>query len=264
MDPEMFAFAQLELPKLDLEQFITDDVASLVGDVQDIQATAEFFFKTVHDWMPIVSKRGFTQSLIKRMTHQRAEFFLLVLAMKLCCERVTEARTHLYQVVRQFHVDLERSGSLSLLVLQAGVLIVLYEMGHGLYPNAYLSVAHCARYGTALGVDATILSQGAATTEWADLEEARRVWWSILVLDRYSDARVGGKQLRAFTDNIRFMNLCDPTRLLVTTDPDSTSYLPVDDEEWDSGVGDSATRLALQLTDVPFCRRHTMLQTHSR
>ncbi|KAG8414556.1 hypothetical protein J3459_014268 [Metarhizium acridum] len=217
MDPELFAFAQLELPKLELESLITDDVEALVGDVQDIQATTQFFFETVHTWMPIVSKNGFSQSLIKRMTHQRAELFLLVLSMKLCSSRVTNARTNLYRTARRLYADIERSGTLSLLVLQAGILIALYEMGHGLYPDAYLSVAQCARYGTALGVDKTIISREMGTTTLPDLEEARRVWWSILVLDR-------------------FMNLCDPMRHLVTADPDSTSYLPIDDEEWDSGT----------------------------
>ncbi|QLI64666.1 Transcription factor [Metarhizium brunneum] len=226
MDPELFAFAQLELPGLEVESLVTDDVEALVGDVQDIQATAQFFFETVHTWMPIVSKVGFSQSLIRRMTHQRAEFFLLVLSMKLCSSRVTNARTNLYRTARQLHADMERSGTLSLLVLQAGILIALYEMGHGLYPDAYLSVAQCARYGTALGVDKTIVSRDLAATKVPDLEEARRVWWSILVLDR-------------------FMNLCDPMRHLVTADPDSTSYLPIDDEEWDSGTSGAGNAFTL-------------------
>lgn len=184
MDPELFALAQLELPTLNLESLVTEEVERLVGDVREIQATSQFFFETVHSWMPIVCKIGFSQSLLKRMTHQRAEFFLLVLSMKLCSSRVTEARSHFYQLVRQYYADLERSGVMSLLVLQAGVLIALYEMGHGLYPDAYLSVSECARYGAALGVDKTIVSRGATSTKWPDLEEARRVWWSILVLDR--------------------------------------------------------------------------------
>lgn len=38
------------------------------------------------------------------------------------------------------------------------------------------------------------------------------------------------------------MNLCDPKRHLVTPDPDSTSYLPIDDEEWDAGVSAATTK----------------------
>ncbi|KAK8932694.1 hypothetical protein VCV18_001234 [Metarhizium anisopliae] len=239
MDPELFAFAQLELPGLEVESLVTDDVEALVGDVQDIQATARFFFETVHTWMPIVSKVGFSQSLIRRMTHQRAEFFLLVLSMKLCSSRVTNARTNLYRTTRQLHADMERSGTLSLLVLQAGILIALYEMGHGLYPDAYLSVAQCARYGTALGVDKTIVSRDMAATKMPDLEEARRVWWSILVLDRI------GLASRTSPNATRFMNLCDPMRHLVTADPDSTSYLPIDDEEWDSGTSGAGNAFTL-------------------
>ena len=184
MDPELFNFIQLELPKLNLEALITPEVERLVGDVKDIHAAAVFFFDTVHTWMPIVCRRGFSELLIKRMTHERVELYLLVLSMNLCSSRVTAARSHLYDVVKQYHTYMERSGVLSLMVLQSGVLITLYEMGHGLYPEAYLSVAQCARYGAALGVDTTIASGRMAPGKWPDLEEARRVWWSILVLDR--------------------------------------------------------------------------------
>lgn len=50
-----------------------------------------------------------------------------------------------------------------------------------------------------------------------------------------SHARIGLAS-RTSPNATRFMNLCDPMRHLVTADPDSTSYLPIDDEEWDSGV----------------------------
>lgn len=184
MDPELFSFAQLELPTLNLEALITADVDKLVGDVTGIHATGIYFFKTVHTWMPIVCKRGFSELLVKRMMHEKAELYLLVLSMQLCTSGVPESRSRFYEVVKQYHASLEQSGAMSLMVLQAGVLITLYELGHGIYPEAYLSVAQCARYGTALGVDATIASRETAARKWANLEEARRVWWSILVLDR--------------------------------------------------------------------------------
>ena len=36
------------------------------------------------------------------------------------------------------------------------------------------------------------------------------------------------------------MNLSEPGRHLITADPDLTSYLPIDDEEWDLGVSNTA------------------------
>ncbi|CAI6088228.1 unnamed protein product [Clonostachys chloroleuca] len=37
-------------------------------------------------------------------------------------------------------------------VLQASLLILLYEIGHGIYPSAFLSAGSCVRYGHAIGL----------------------------------------------------------------------------------------------------------------
>ena len=181
----MFHAAQLDIPSPNLTHLISSEVAELVGGVQNIHAVSHYFFKTVHLWMPILSKIGFSQLLARRMAQEKAELYVLVLAMKLLSSRVTVGRSRTYQVVRQLHTEIVLSGVMSLQVLQAGILIALYEMGHALYPNAYISIAQCARYGTALGVDATIQTRR-TTSAWSDLEEPRRAWWAVLVLDRYA------------------------------------------------------------------------------
>lgn len=185
LDPELFEQAQLELPKLHLDSLLTDEHVELVGNVRKIQETAEHFFKTIHVWMPIISRIQFSRLLLNRLSHKRTELFLLVLSMKLCSARTETSRTALYRTTKQLSVDVESCGALSLPVLQANVLITLYEFGHGIYPAAFHSVAQCARYATAIGVDKTICSkQRNLAHKWDDLEECRRVWWSILVLDR--------------------------------------------------------------------------------
>lgn len=92
----------------------------------------------------------------------------------------------LYRTVKQFYFDMELAGGLCVMSLQAATLIALYELGHGIYPAAIVSVAHCARVGTLLRVDKALandqLSQG---IPWVELEERRRLWWAILMLDRY-------------------------------------------------------------------------------
>ncbi len=57
--------------------------------------------------------------------------------MKLCSSHVTTPKTTLYRVTKQFHFDVE-TGILSIQVLQAGILIALYEIGHAVYPAALL------------------------------------------------------------------------------------------------------------------------------
>lgn len=157
--------------------------------------------------------------------------------MKLCSSHVESAETDLYRVVKQFYFDVESCGTLSIQVLQAGVLIALYELGHAIYPATFLSVGGCCRYATALGLDKDVSSRGYSKLPWIEEEEHRRVWWSLLILDRYvlSVACIIGQNLLRLLD--RFLNLCDPGRHLITPDPEPGSYLPVDDAAWDAGVG---------------------------
>ena len=47
---------------------------------------------------------------------------------------------------------LESRGLISTVLLQAVLLISLYEAAHGIYPAAFLSVGHCAQLGHAMGL----------------------------------------------------------------------------------------------------------------
>ncbi|KAL7940805.1 hypothetical protein V8C42DRAFT_336403 [Trichoderma barbatum] len=228
LDPDHFILAQLEAKKKNAA--ITKTAADLVGSVGDIQATAHVFFETIHVWMPIVSKQQFQEHLLQGLSFRRAELFLLVLAMKLCSSRVTVAKSMLYRTVKQFYFDVESSGRLSIQTLQAAVLIAIYELGHGIYPAAIISVANCARIGALLGIDKSLNTWGLISgVPWIQLEERRRIWWAIIILDR-------------------FMNLCYPKRYLVTPDPDPESYLPVDDGDWDSGLSKPEDAVTLRLS----------------
>lgn len=53
----------------------------------------------------------------------------------------------------------------------------------------------------------------------------------------------------------RFLNICDPQRHLVTPDPDSETYLPVDDIAWDAGVSNHSMSCRLAPDDKNHRRR---------
>lgn len=53
---------------------------------------------------------------------------------------------------KQGFAGLEIGGIMSETVLQASLLILLYEIGHGIYPSAFLSAGSCVRYGHAIGL----------------------------------------------------------------------------------------------------------------
>ncbi|KAJ2979139.1 hypothetical protein NQ176_g3431 [Zarea fungicola] len=77
---------------------------------------------------------------------------------------------------------LEASGCQSLHFLQCRILLVFYELGHGIFPAVSVSVAACARACRAIS---TGWQFSDATSQNPDDEEKRRTWWAIHNLERY-------------------------------------------------------------------------------
>jgi hypothetical protein len=77
----------------------------------------------------------------------------------------------------------EDSGLISLRLLQARVVLLIFEYGHAVFPAAYFSVAVCARLGAALDINRTLRTKDLFRTA-LETEEARRTWWMILLVDR--------------------------------------------------------------------------------
>jgi hypothetical protein len=186
----VFRQAELSLPRPD--PFVPIDVAAHIGDASSIRATATTFFKTIHSWMPITSKKRFFIHTLNPLSQRGSERSLLILCMKLCCtspsDENNDGRSPIYRAAKRFHFEVEAAGVLSIHVLQAAVLIAIYEMCHAIYPAAFLTVGACARYGMALGIHD--LSRDLDRDEerqrsWVETEEMRRAWWAVLLLDRH-------------------------------------------------------------------------------
>jgi hypothetical protein len=163
---------------------IDRDVVEKVGTPSDIHATAEQYFQKVHFWMPIISKAKFYSHLLHPLSQRHIELSLLVLCMRLICSSSAALQGSIYRMARRLYSDTVSAGVLSIEILQAGILMALYEVGHALYPAAYFSVGMCARHGAALDLDKAISHSAVLHLSWSEIEERRRVWWSILILDR--------------------------------------------------------------------------------
>jgi hypothetical protein len=75
-------------------------------------------------------------------------------------------------------------GTVTLRAVQAGILLFIYELWHGIFPAAFMTISHCARQGVALGLHSKLGPQLAGKPRsWVDWEERQRVWWAIVILD---------------------------------------------------------------------------------
>ncbi|RFU25192.1 hypothetical protein B7463_g11147, partial [Scytalidium lignicola] len=218
LDAELFNQWRLQLPRDNFE--IAPEVRDFIGDASDIRATATDYFNTIHSYIPIISKTMFYQHLLNPLATPGADVILLFLCMKLIMSVPSRgheaARMPIYKAARALYTAMESSGVSSIHILQAGVLIAFYEISHAVYPLAFFTISACARYGSLFGLDERGLLQTTDTRDWIRIEEKRRVWWALVILDR-------------------FANLGQPTRLLAIEDPKSSSVLPMDDDTWDKG-----------------------------
>jgi len=93
-------------------------------------------------------------------------------------------RTPAYLAAKSFYLDLEIHGFVSLQMLQAQILIALFELGHAIFPSAAVSVEACVRYGYALGLNWNAKFPAKRPFSWLMVEEQNRTWWAVVILDR--------------------------------------------------------------------------------
>ena len=81
---------------------------------------------------------------------------MLFLAMKLVTtlpnEGIAPGRHPIYVAAKRFLVLLEAAGVFSLQYLQAMLLVAIYEIGHAIYPSAWMTVGACSRYADLVGI----------------------------------------------------------------------------------------------------------------
>lgn len=187
LDPGILQHGQVEIsPAIPP---VPGHVIHLLGDMDEIRATASRFFDHIHLWMPFVSKKRFYELYLQPSFQARSDIVLLLLALKLITtfppQTPRNPRTSLYYVAKHFYLEVEGSSIFSIPILQAGVLLSLYELGHAIYPAAFLSIGACARYAHALGINDSKTPRTRRVLTLVEVEERRRVWWAIIILDRF-------------------------------------------------------------------------------
>jgi len=181
-----------ELRLLDLDEQLTMQAFEIMtrnGD--DITSICERCFKITEKWLPIIDKTEFFVRLEQLQTSPNASFSTLVMSMCLYAQQSSailgrNSRVEsLYYTTKCFYSLLQSSGRVSLELLQAGLLIAIYEHSQALCEASALSISICARIGYALGLHRTIQPGiGSGDMPKKDLEERRRVWWGIFILER--------------------------------------------------------------------------------
>jgi hypothetical protein len=168
---------------------ITDKLKTSIGDVSAIRNAATKYYKSIHVWFPILSELSYYERLPNVFAKPCAEYSLLSLSMMLIittppAKETLDSFTSLYILVKSSIAIVEAANINSLEVVQARLLVSLFEFGHGM-PAAFISIAATVRAAVAIGLNQTIKFPCTdVSANCARLEEGLRVWWGIVMLDR--------------------------------------------------------------------------------
>jgi hypothetical protein len=151
------------------------------------------YFVTVHKWLPIINEKQFRDRIESRSHECDTNDFLLLTTIYLIVRRPDD-QPHpavmdddLYQAVRQFyfHVFADMASRPSIQLLQSGLLLAIYEYGHGLVDAAHSTLFACLSASMPLGIHQTKAPLDMDVVWKCSMEdESTMVWWAIVVTDR--------------------------------------------------------------------------------
>jgi len=174
-------FQQQKMKTLGPQMEVPDQVLKSIGTTFEIRAIVGAHFFSVFTWMAIVSKTRIYEDISVPPEALAPDVALLILSMKLLNDMLSgglqHPRSSLYAMTKEFFTLVESGSIASIRLLQAGVLIAIYEMGHAIYPESYLTIGRVSRLGQAIGIhDPARITQLALEPEtWDEMEERRRV-----------------------------------------------------------------------------------------
>lgn len=104
-----------------------------------------------------MSQKRMTRNIGNPLWEAGPDLALLFLCMKLVISNpqdgIESSQNPVYASAKRFLALVEATGTVSLVVLQAALLIVWFEYGQAIYPAAWISAGWCVRYGTLLGIN---------------------------------------------------------------------------------------------------------------
>lgn len=143
---------QIGRPYLQLPQVFEDFCPSATI----VQRIVGSYFKSTHSWLPMISKERMHRDLKIPLENTSADLALLCLCMRLVSERLPQAlqnpQTSFYLSVKEYCFQVESAGLLSVQLLQAAILLAVYEFGHAIFPNSYITIGRCVKIGQAMGI----------------------------------------------------------------------------------------------------------------
>ncbi|KAJ5641466.1 hypothetical protein N7490_005466 [Penicillium lividum] len=156
------------------------------------------YFQGVHTFVPIISRRRFHAQLLSFGANAQADFALLVLCMALLVPSTDSADLlgsqvghrdedlTLYVATKSLMAQAQTLCAPTTRLVQAGVLLAVYEYARGHPEQAFVTIGSYARMAYAAQLRSIPALAGTAPrqTDWTIEEEEINTWWGIRICER--------------------------------------------------------------------------------
>lgn len=159
---------------------------------QFIDAISSRYFQGIHRHLPIISRKRFHDQLFHIGAFPPPGFSILLLTICLLTYHPKSlpqttppvGRGSLYFSVKSLFSQVQTLAPISVNLIQAGILLALYEYANGRPDDAFLSIAACARMGYA----SCLHHESLTAFPTSDDEEAASTWWGVVICERYASS----------------------------------------------------------------------------
>jgi hypothetical protein len=176
------------------------------GTRQFVDDISTRYFHGFHPYFPIISRTRFYNNLIALGAAPAADFSVLLMttclithapALGYLSEPGTDPSVEqqsIYLTTRSLFSQVQVTSSPSVPLIQAGLLLAVYEYMRGWPDNAFVTIAGSARMAYAARIHAREHQQAQTTHKSGhnvgnnfllQAEEAANTWWGIVICERY-------------------------------------------------------------------------------
>ncbi|KAB5547374.1 hypothetical protein GE09DRAFT_1131071 [Coniochaeta sp. 2T2.1] len=244
-------------PKISLETSLPSEANLYLEVHRLIRATGHFvddvttcYFRGVHQHLPIVPRTRLHCGLFAGLETPSAPLSVLLLTMCLvsCTAKPTMLeqnpgpsaasapaeleRQSLYLIARSLLAQVQALHSPSIDLVQAGLLLALYEYAYGDADKAFASLAGSGRIAYAAGIGPEALLAGPESDDAGDQQqeaEEANTWWALLICERmiYCDVAVSEQPLITTFPKHDVRLPTEPYLLEQSSDPSRESVSPL-------------------------------------
>ena len=173
----------------DIHSFTSRCVSEALGSRDNIEHVVARYFSTTNTWFAIVDRVEFETLLNNTWVVPSAEMSVLLLGMSLITRlpqnnNLNGMADSVYLSVRAMLSVVKAKVCLSIPLMQAELLIAMYETSHGMHEQAYMSVGSCFQISRALGWwDKNFWSGQRRAGMSINPQLCSALWWATVYVD---------------------------------------------------------------------------------